>query len=179
MHLSQGDAFVRRSVPRLLFDGIEPADAFDGFPGDGGAGALEDIQEIAADMHHASLLAGQTLAEQPDEAGEPVGMHDALVAREMRGGMFALAIHAELVPGTGRSLSTPRPFIADIAPHPRGLDFAGLAPDLHLDRGIVGEESGSCLHLLANVIGQGARTSVERPTQSVSVDRCRSTFSRA
>ena len=108
-------------------------------------------------MHHAGLLAGQPFAEQPVEAGEPVGMHGAAVTREMRGGMFALAIHAELVPGKGWSLSAPGPFIADIAPHPRGLGFAGLAPDLHLDRGIVGEESGSRPHLLANVIGQGCQ----------------------
>ena len=89
-------------------------------------------------------------------------MHDAFVVREMRGGMFAPAIHAELVPWTGQCLAVPRPFIAGIAPHPRGLGFAGLASSLHLDRGIVGEERRFRPHLLASVIGQGRQECQER-----------------
>jgi hypothetical protein len=59
--------------------------------------AFEDIHELAADMHHAGLLAGQPIAEQPVEAGEPVGMDSALVVSKMRGGMLSLSIHAELI----------------------------------------------------------------------------------
>ncbi len=114
-------------------------------------------------MHHAGLLAGQAVSEQPVEAGEPVGMDGSLVACEMRSGMFALAIHTELIPGTGRSLAAPRPFIADIAPHPRRLGFAGLDPGLHLDRSIIGEERGTRPHLLANVIGQRFKEGCRSP----------------
>jgi len=97
---------------------------------------------------------GRALAEQAVEAGEPVGMHDARVSLEVGGRMGALAIHAELIPGAGRGLAAPRPFIADIAPHPRGLGSAGLASDLHLDRGVVGEERGAGAGQLAEMVGQ-------------------------
>src|SRR6056297_872426 len=119
--MSQGDAFFGRLVARVLFDGTEARDALDSLSGDGGAVAFEDIHELAAHVHHAGLFAGEPLAEQPVEAGEAICMHNALVALEVRGGMGALAIHAELIPGTGWGLAAPWPFIADIAPHARGL----------------------------------------------------------
>ena len=96
----------------------------------------------------------QPLAEQPVEAGKSVGMHDARVAPEVGGRMGTLAIHAELVPSTGRGLTAPRPFVADIAPHPRGLGFARLAPSLHLDRGVVCEQRMTDAHQLADMVGQ-------------------------
>ncbi len=68
--------------------------------------------------------------------------------------MFALAIHAELIPGAGRGLAAPWPFVADIAPHPRRLGSAGLASDLHLDRGVVREERGTGARQLADMVGQ-------------------------
>src|SRR6056297_3697002 len=119
--MAQGDAFFGRLVARGLLHGIEARDALDSLSGDGGPVAFEGIDELAAHVHHAGLLAGQARAKQTVEAGKPVGMHDALVALEMGRGMGALAIHAELIPGTGWGLAAPWPFIAEIAPHARGL----------------------------------------------------------
>src|SRR5690606_563995 len=113
-------------VARLLFHGIELGDPLDGAPGDDGPIAFEDLDELAADMDHASLLRGEPFAEQAIEAGKAVGMHAALVAREMGGGMFPLSVHAELIPRAGRCLSAPWAFIADVAPEPGGLGFACL-----------------------------------------------------
>ena len=67
-------------------------------------------------MHEAGLFVCLALAEQAIEACEPIGMYGAGVPAEMMDGMFALAIHAELIPRAGRGLTAPRPFIADITP---------------------------------------------------------------
>ncbi len=57
----------------------------------------------------------------------------------MADGMLALAIHGELVPGTGRGLPRPGPFVANIGPDPCrfGLLQSGR---LRLDRGVVGKK---------------------------------------
>ena len=83
------------------------------------------------------------------------GMHDPFVARQMADRMLPLAIHAELIPRTGRRLPTPRAFVTHVAPQSRGLGLSSFPLGLHFDGGIVSKEGWSGPHQLADVFGQG------------------------
>ena len=65
----------------------------------------------------------------------------------------------------GRGLASPWPFVAGIAPHPRGLGSAGLTSDLHLDRGVVhypaGASAGCCR--VSVIIKRALQTMIFRP----------------
>jgi hypothetical protein len=81
-------------------------------------------------------------------------MHGAGVARQMIDGMFALAIHAELIPRTGRGLSLPRALVAHITPAPRGFGLLRSGFGLQLYRCVVSKQRWPCADQLTNMIGQ-------------------------
>ena len=104
---------------------------------------------------HAGLFAREVGAEECVEAFVPICVDHALIPGQVIGGVFALAVGAELIPGAGWSLAAPGPLIADIAPEARGQGFARLAAGLQFDRGVVGEERRTCADKITDVIGQG------------------------
>ena len=81
--LPQGHTFFNRFVARLFFHGMEGGDALDYFFGDGRTFAFMDVDELAAHMNHASLLAGAICPEQPVEPGEAIGMHHTFIPLEV------------------------------------------------------------------------------------------------
>lgn len=72
--------------------------------GNGGVSALDLSDEFAAHMDHACLFVSLALAEQAVEPGEAIGMDRAGIACKMVGGVLALSINAELIPGAGGAM---------------------------------------------------------------------------
>jgi len=70
--LPQNNALFSRLVTRLFFHGIKGSDPFDSLLGDVRALALLNLDEFAAHINHAGLLAGSSDAEQTAEAGKPI-----------------------------------------------------------------------------------------------------------
>ena len=83
LFLPQGNAHFSGLVARLFLHGIECSNPYDRLFGDSGALALEDLHKLAAHVDHAGLLAGLAVSEQIVEAGEPIGMHHALISGEV------------------------------------------------------------------------------------------------
>jgi hypothetical protein len=83
----------------LLLDGVETGDALDRLLGDERAFGLEDVDELAPDVGHAGNFTDTAGPIELVEAGIAVGMHPALVASQVVGGMLALAIDGEPVAG--------------------------------------------------------------------------------
>ena len=77
--------------------------------------------------------------------------------------MFALAIHAELRPRTGRGVPAPRAFIAHITPQPGGPGLPCLEPGLQFDRCVIGKKCRPRPDQLADMIGQRFQQSRAAP----------------
>jgi len=56
VRLPEPHPLVRRSTAPLLLDGIEPGNALDGLLGDDRAFGLEDVDELAANVHHPNAI---------------------------------------------------------------------------------------------------------------------------
>ena len=85
-----------------------------------------------------------------------VGVHPALIAVQVAGGMLALAIDGEPIVGGGRIRTMPGPFIADVSPDPCGLGLA-IARRLQLDRHVVGEDRRTAPQGLSSRLAFGSR----------------------
>jgi hypothetical protein len=81
-------------------------------------------------------------------------MHGAGITGQMIDGMLALAIHAELIPRTGRGLSLPWALVAHITPEPRGFGLLRSSFGLQLYRCVVSKQRWPCADQLTNMIGQ-------------------------
>ncbi len=147
--------------------------------GDDRAGTFEFVQKLAADMHHAGLFVSSVLTKQPIEASKLIGMHGAGIAGKMIDWVLSVAIRAELIPRARRRVSAPRAFIADIAPEPCRLGLPWFEFALQPYGRAIDKKRGASSDQLADVIRNGSSSAVLRPTQSVSIERGRLTFSRA
>jgi len=120
----------------------------------GRPGALGLVKKLAAHMDDVSLFASLSLTKQPIEPGVAVGMNGASIAREMIDRVLALAVHAELVPGTGRSRPTPGALIAHVAPESGGFGLCRVRPHLQLYGGVVCKQGWPRPDQFADVFGQ-------------------------
>ena len=140
-----------------------------------------DIDELAPHVGHAGNLIDLAGPVQFLEAGITIGVHPAFVLRQVPTGVCAFAVRREPVPGRRRRLTGPRAFVAAIDPQARGLGLAGTGNGSEqLHRGVVGEDRLAGENMTCPMASaSGAKRAVDLPTQSVSVERSRSTASRA
>ena len=143
-------------VARLAVDGrfdvVERTDPLQRLAGDGAAGRLPDIVEVAPQMRPARRLAharhavGAGLVELL-KARVCVGLQDAVEVGEVLAGVLALAVGGEPVGGCGRIAARPGAVVPDVDPDAALLHAAlepldPLLPGIeHTDRGVIGVDA--------------------------------------
>ena len=105
-------------------------------------------------MDHAGLLTGFAFAEQSVEPGEAIGMDRAGIACKMVGGVLALSINAELIPGAWWRCPAPRAFVPDITPKPGRFGFCRVSAHLQFYGSIVCKQGWPRPDQFADMLGQ-------------------------